>query len=38
MPLWWVMPTVAIPYSNVKVAIAQILKDEGYIEDYHGER
>src|SRR5512138_2871596 len=26
-------PTVAVPFSNVKVAIAQILKDEGYIED-----
>ncbi|RPH75334.1 30S ribosomal protein S8 [bacterium] len=26
-------PTVAVPYSNVKVAIAQILKDEGYVEE-----
>lgn len=27
-------PTVAVPYSNVKVAIAQILRDEGYVEDF----
>lgn len=27
-------PTVAVPYSKVKVAIAQILKDEGYVEDF----
>ena len=27
-------PTVAIPHSNIKVAIVQILKDEGYIEDF----
>lgn len=26
--------TVAIPNSNIKVAIAQILKDEGYIQDF----
>lgn len=26
--------TVAMPHSNVKVAIAQLLKDEGYIEDF----
>lgn len=26
-------PTVAIPHSKVKVAIAEILKQEGYIED-----
>jgi small subunit ribosomal protein S8 len=26
---------VAIPSSNVKVAIAKILKEEGFIEDYH---
>ena len=25
--------TVAIPYSNTKMAIAQILKDEGYVAD-----
>ena len=25
---------VAMPSSNVKVAIAQVLKDEGYIEDF----
>jgi small subunit ribosomal protein S8 len=25
--------TVAIPYSKTKAAIAQILKDEGYVED-----
>lgn len=27
-------PTVAIPSSNLKVAIAKILKDEGYITNY----
>ena len=27
-------PTVSAPYSKVKVAIAQVLKDEGYIEDF----
>ncbi|KAF1046622.1 30S ribosomal protein S8 [Xylophilus sp.] len=27
-------PTVAIPSSKVKVAIVQVLKDEGYIEDF----
>lgn len=27
-------PTVAMPSSKVKVAIAAVLKDEGYIEDY----
>jgi small subunit ribosomal protein S8 len=26
--------TVAVPASKVKKAIAQVLKDEGYIEDY----
>ena len=26
--------TVAVPASNVKKAIAQVLKDEGYIEDF----
>jgi len=26
--------TVAMPSSKIKVAIAKILKDEGYIEDY----
>ena len=26
-------PTVAIPHSKIKVALANILKDEGYIED-----
>jgi len=26
--------TVAMPSSNVKAAIAQVLKDEGYIEDF----
>jgi small subunit ribosomal protein S8 len=26
--------TVAMPSSKVKVAIAQVLKDEGYIEDF----
>jgi small subunit ribosomal protein S8 len=26
-------PTVAIPHSKMKMAIAQILKDEGFIED-----
>ena len=27
-------PSVSMPHSNVKVAIAQVLKEEGYIEDY----
>ena len=27
-------PTVSVPSSKVKVAIAQVLKDEGYIEDF----
>jgi small subunit ribosomal protein S8 len=27
-------PTVALPSSNLKVAIAKILKDEGYITNY----
>ena len=27
-------PTVAMPSSKVKVAIAQVLKDEGYIDDF----
>ena len=27
-------PTVMVPSSKVKVAIAQVLKDEGYIEDF----
>ena len=27
-------PSVAIPASRVKKAIAQVLKDEGYIEDF----
>ena len=26
--------TVAMPSSKVKVAIANVLKDEGYIEDF----
>ena len=26
--------TVAVPHSNIKAAIAQILKDEGFIQDY----
>jgi small subunit ribosomal protein S8 len=26
--------TVSAPYSNVKVAIAQVLKDEGYIDGF----
>ena len=26
-------PMVAMPHSKIKVAIAQVLKDEGYIED-----
>jgi len=26
--------TVTVPASNIKVAIAQVLKDEGYIEDF----
>ena len=27
-------PTVAMPHSKVKVAIADVLKNEGYIESY----
>ncbi len=27
-------PTVAMPHSNVKVAIAEVLKNEGYIESF----
>lgn len=27
-------PAVSIPHSNAKEAIARVLKDEGYIEDY----
>ena len=27
-------PSVTMPSSKLKVAIAQVLKDEGYIEDY----
>lgn len=27
-------PTVAMPHSKVKVAIAEVLKNEGYIEGY----
>ena len=27
-------PSVAIPASKVKAAIAQVLKDEGYVEDF----
>ena len=26
---------VSIPASNIKVAIAKILKEEGFVEDYH---
>jgi len=26
--------TVAVPHSNIKAAIAQILKDEGFIQDF----
>ena len=26
--------TVSVPASNIKVAIAQVLKDEGYIDDF----
>ena len=26
--------TVTMPSSNIKVAIAQVLKDEGYVEDF----
>jgi len=26
-------PNVAVPHSNIKLAMAQILKDEGYVED-----
>ena len=28
-------PGVRLPASKIKVAIARILKDEGFIEDYH---
>ena len=28
-------PNVRVPSSKIKVAIAKILKDEGFIEDYH---
>ena len=27
-------PSASMPYSNIKEAIAQVLKDEGYIVDY----
>ena len=27
--------TVSMPSSKIKAAIAKILKDEGYVEDYH---
>jgi small subunit ribosomal protein S8 len=27
-------PSVTLPASKVKVAIAKVLKDEGYIEDF----
>ncbi len=27
--------SVSIPASNTKIAIAKILKDEGFVEDYH---
>lgn len=27
-------PSVSMPHSKVKVAIAQVLKEEGYIEDF----
>ncbi|MCP5096395.1 MAG: 30S ribosomal protein S8 [Chloroflexi bacterium] len=27
-------PTVSMPNSKIKVSIAEVLKDEGYIEDY----
>jgi ribosomal protein S8 len=27
-------PTVMVPSSKVKIAIAQVLKDEGYIDGY----
>lgn len=27
-------PSVSMPYSNMKEAVAQVLKDEGYIEDF----
>ena len=29
--------TVAMPSSKVKVAIAKVLKDEGYIDGFRGE-
>ena len=28
-------PSVSVPSSKIKVAIAKILKDEGFIEEYH---
>jgi small subunit ribosomal protein S8 len=28
-------PSVRVPSSKIKAAIAQILKEEGFIEDYH---
>ena len=28
-------PSVSMPHSKVKVAIAQVLKEEGYIEDFN---
>ena len=28
-------PTVSVPSSKVKVAIVQVLKDEGYIDGFH---
>jgi small subunit ribosomal protein S8 len=27
-------PTVAVPYSKMKAAIAEVMKNEGYIENY----
>ena len=27
-------PSVGMPSSKVKIAIAQVLKDEGYVDDY----
>lgn len=27
-------PSVSMPHSKIKVAIAQVMKDEGYIEDF----
>ena len=29
-------PSVSMPHSQVKEAIAEVLKEEGYIEDYQG--